>query len=97
MQESSDSQSPAWRLLTDLTGSADCLESADAREFLAALGTIPEPHCRAFDPGAEIFVARAPGRLDVFGGFADYSGSLVLQLPTAEACFAAVQVSGRFI
>ncbi|KAG2315235.1 hypothetical protein Bca52824_018357 [Brassica carinata] len=28
----------------------------------------------------EIFVARAPGRLDVMGGIADYSGSLVLQL-----------------
>ncbi|KAA8519358.1 hypothetical protein F0562_013614 [Nyssa sinensis] len=27
----------------------------------------------------EIFVARAPGRLDVMGGIADYSGSLVLQ------------------
>ena len=28
----------------------------------------------------EIFVARAPGRLDVVGGIADYSGSLVLQV-----------------
>lgn len=28
----------------------------------------------------EIFVARAPGRLDVLGGIADYSGSLVLQV-----------------
>lgn len=28
----------------------------------------------------EIFVARAPGRLDVMGGIADYSGSLVLQV-----------------
>ncbi len=27
------------------------------------------------------FTARAPGRLDVMGGIADYSGSLVLQLP----------------
>ena len=27
------------------------------------------------------FIARAPGRLDVMGGIADYSGSLVLQLP----------------
>ncbi|KAG1658768.1 hypothetical protein FOA52_001311 [Chlamydomonas sp. UWO 241] len=36
-------------------------------------------------------VARAPGRMDVMGGIADYSGSLVLQMPTAEACHAAVQ------
>jgi L-arabinokinase len=28
-------------------------------------------------------IARAPGRLDVMGGIADYSGSLVLQLPLA--------------
>ncbi|XP_057821160.2 L-arabinokinase isoform X2 [Cryptomeria japonica] len=40
-----------------------------------------------------IFVARAPGRLDVMGGVADYSGSLVLQMPIREACHAAVQTS----
>ncbi|KAK4389063.1 L-arabinokinase [Sesamum angolense] len=39
----------------------------------------------------DIFVARAPGRLDVMGGIADYSGSLVLQMPTREACHVAVQ------
>ncbi|KAL6985073.1 D-arabinose 1-dehydrogenase (NAD(P)(+)) [Sarracenia purpurea var. burkii] len=39
----------------------------------------------------EIFVARAPGRLDVVGGIADYSGSLVLQMPIREACHVAVQ------
>ncbi|HEX4996682.1 MAG TPA: galactokinase family protein [Terriglobia bacterium] len=38
-----------------------------------------------------VFVARAPGRLDVMGGIADYSGSLVLQRPIAEATFAAAQ------
>ena len=37
------------------------------------------------------FVARAPGRLDVMGGFADYSGSLTLELPIAEAAFVVVQ------
>ncbi len=36
-------------------------------------------------------MARAPGRLDVMGGIADYSGSLVLQMPVAEACHVAVQ------
>lgn len=44
-----------------------------------------------FRPDAAIAVARAPGRLDVMGGFADYSGSLVLELPIAEAAFAAAQ------
>ena len=36
-------------------------------------------------------MSRAPGRLDVMGGIADYSGSLVLQRPIAEATWAAVQ------
>lgn len=39
----------------------------------------------------DIYVARAPGRLDVVGGIADYSGSLVLQMPIREACHVAVQ------
>jgi L-arabinokinase len=36
-------------------------------------------------------VARAPGRLDVMGGIADYSGSLVLQWPIREAAYVALQ------
>ena len=32
-----------------------------------------------------VFLTRAPGRLDVMGGIADYSGSLVLQWPIHEA------------
>jgi L-arabinokinase len=38
-----------------------------------------------------IAVARAPGRLDVMGGIADYSGSLVLEMPLACATFAMTQ------
>jgi len=37
-----------------------------------------------------VFVARAPGRLDVMGGIADYSGALVLQWPIREATRVAV-------
>ena len=44
-----------------------------------------------FERGAVLSVSRAPGRLDVMGGIADYSGSLVLQRPIAEATCAAVQ------
>lgn len=36
-------------------------------------------------------MARAPGRLDVMGGIADYSGAQVLQMPIAEAAHVAVQ------
>src|SRR5271165_6692860 len=44
-----------------------------------------------FGQGVPLVVARAPGRLDVMGGIADYSGSLVLQWPIREATLVAVQ------
>lgn len=44
-----------------------------------------------FDSEAKVFITRAPGRLDVMGGIADYSGSLVLQMPIAEATHVALQ------
>src|SRR5262249_36596269 len=47
---------------------------------------------RLFDCDSDIIVTRAPGRLDVMGGIADYSGSLVLQMPIQEAAFAALQL-----
>src|SRR5919112_2215045 len=72
---------------------------ADVRDFVEALGALDRsatPELRAlFDPRAELFVARAPGRLDVMGGIADYSGSLVLELPTAEATLVALQRDGE--
>ncbi|HVZ31291.1 MAG TPA: galactokinase family protein, partial [Polyangiaceae bacterium] len=68
---------------------ADIGPVLDALDLLAAS---PDPELRtAFDARAPICVARAPGRLDVMGGFADYSGSLTLELPTAEAAYVAVQ------
>src|SRR5262245_53092063 len=50
---------------------------------------------RLFFQRGRIVTARAPGRLDVMGGIADYSGSLVLELPIAEAAFVAVQKSNQ--
>jgi galactokinase len=44
-----------------------------------------------FSPASEVVVARAPGRLDLMGGIADYSGSLVLQWPLRDATLAALQ------
>ncbi|GAY44535.1 hypothetical protein CUMW_082720, partial [Citrus unshiu] len=58
-------------------------EKRQMRERKAAAGL--------FNWEEEIFVARAPGRLDVMGGIADYSGSLVLQMPIREACHVALQ------
>src|SRR5262245_45052814 len=67
----------------------------DAAAFIETLNKLdqsPWPEaCQLFDSKAEIVVARAPGRLDVMGGIADYSGSLVLEMPILEATFAALQ------
>ncbi len=38
-----------------------------------------------FDAGQPLLIARAPGRLDVMGGIADYTGSLVCEMPLADA------------
>src|SRR5258707_12157374 len=52
-----------------------------------------------FDGSGPIVCARAPGRLDVMGGVADYSGGVVLEATLAEATFAAAQedASGNII
>lgn len=52
--------------------------------------SVPEAR-KLFDKQSELIVARAPGRLDLMGGIADYSGSLVLELPIAEATLVALQ------
>jgi galactokinase len=67
---------------------------ADVGNFIDLINAPPVELHDFFDPKADIFIARAPGRLDVMGGIADYSGSLVLEMPTAEATLAAVQKSG---
>ena len=46
---------------------------------------------READEEGPVFVARAPGRLDVMGGIADYSGALVLQWPIREATRVAIR------
>ncbi len=54
-----------------------------------------QPSLADFFAAADVVVlARAPGRLDVMGGIADYSGSLVLELPLEEAaCVAAAHTA----
>ena len=59
----------------------------DVWEFIETLNKLDT----LFEPQRELTVARAPGRLDVMGGIADYSGSLVLELPISEATFVALQ------
>ncbi|MBA2681851.1 MAG: GHMP kinase [Ktedonobacteraceae bacterium] len=63
--------------------------SADIEHFLEKLNSQKEDFFSEDEP---LFVARAPGRLDLMGGIADYSGSLVLEMPLAVATIAAVQL-----
>src|SRR5262245_56761156 len=62
---------------------------SDSARFLEVVHT----NAGFFDTSAPLVVARAPGRLDVMGGIADYSGSLVLELPLGVAAFVAAQPS----
>jgi galactokinase len=72
-----------WRV----SGSEDDgVELADALAWIDARGDF-------FDVESPLFLARAPGRLDLMGGIADYSGSLVLELPLAAATWVAAQSS----
>ena len=64
-------------------------EPADLARFTGTL----RQHADFFDRAKPVFIARAPGRLDVMGGIADYSGALVLELPLATATFVAAQRS----
>jgi L-arabinokinase len=64
---------------------------SDLHRFVEALDDGRRSAGLLFDPAREVIVARAPGRLDLMGGIADYSGSLVLQLPIAESVIVAVQ------
>lgn len=61
---------------------------APALERLEATRASASPF---IEPGRPVMIARAPGRLDVMGGIADYSGSLVLEMPLACATFALAQ------
>ncbi len=70
-------------------------DTFDLEEFLARIkrteAAILPDGSFLFGQGVPLVVARAPGRLDVLGGIADYSGSLVLQRPIREATLVAVQ------
>jgi galactokinase len=64
---------------------------SDTAPFIQSLNELPADLHHFFSPSREVCVTRAPGRLDLMGGIADYSGSLVLQLPIASATHVALQ------
>ncbi|MFA4028567.1 MAG: hypothetical protein GDYSWBUE_000577 [Candidatus Fervidibacterota bacterium] len=55
----------------------EALVRGDARSFFDGIG--------------DVIITRAPGRVDVMGGIADYSGSVVFEGNIAEACMVAIQ------
>ena len=67
----------------------------DTEDFIDSIdrlvASLPAAWRDIFNSGKELIVSRAPGRLDVMGGIADYSGSLVLQLPIEAAVHVALQ------
>jgi galactokinase len=67
-----------------MTAGGDDQELAAVHAWIAARADF-------FDAARPVLLARAPGRLDVMGGIADYAGSLVLELPLAVATWVAVQ------
>ena len=56
-----------------------------------SLSSLPAEWRDLFDTQRELILTRAPGRLDLMGGIADYSGSLVLQWPIQDAVHVALQ------
>jgi L-arabinokinase len=90
----------AMKVVGNTASEADVQRFLEKLSALAAGSTPSEPEedviARSiFDWQSEFVVSRAPGRLDVMGGIADYSGSLVLQMPIAEAAHVALQPVGR--
>ena len=70
-------------------------QAPDVYDFIHLLNNLSSHSLKTarelFSTQEELIVSRAPGRLDVMGGIADYSGSHVLEMPIAEATFVAVQ------
>jgi len=79
------------RRLSEMEASDDRASFLPALSRLAALRGDPDRRLSEFFSVAPTYVARAPGRLDVMGGIADYSGALVLQLPLARSTYVILQ------
>jgi L-arabinokinase len=80
------------RSLEQLTADGDLPWFAAALERIRSLpDSADRPVAGFLAADRSVAIARAPGRLDVMGGIADYSGSLVLEMPLACATFAVAQ------
>src|SRR5436189_190248 len=75
-----------WQIAVERSEASD-----DVRRGLSQALDAINRNSAFFDTEREITLARAPGRLDLMGGIAVYSGSLVLQMPLAVATWVAAQ------
>lgn len=83
----SDALRPASRIPEEVPDLARFASDVAARVSAGAWAR----HASDGEKDGPVFLARAPGRLDVMGGIADYSGALVLQWPIREATRVAVR------
>src|ERR1043166_2911830 len=80
------------RRLPDVRDSGDLVWFQPALDRRRALPQEADPRLRGFFAAdSPVYIARAPGRLDVMGGIADYSGACVLELPLECATAALLQ------
>ena len=79
------------RSLDDVSAAGDLTWFAPALDQLRSPANLADTAPAFLDTRTPVAIARAPGRLDVMGGIADYSGSLVLEMPLACATFAIAQ------
>ena len=78
--------------LADLRARGELRWFEPALERIAALRADPDPARSSYlDLTRPLLIGRAPGRLDLMGGIADYSGADVLELPLACSTWAALQ------
>ncbi|HPC43940.1 MAG TPA: hypothetical protein PLJ50_02255, partial [Candidatus Latescibacteria bacterium] len=61
-----------------------------SREHVVA--SLLSTHSEVLQRGKPVVISRAPARLDVMGGIADYSGAMVLEGTLAEATICGVQL-----
>ena len=74
----------------------DCSQAlADTGAFVRSLDKsiagLPDGWRNFLESQDDLVISRAPGRLDLIGGIADYSGSLVLQWPIRNAVHVAIR------
>jgi len=80
------------RQLEEIRAAGDLAWFRPALDRIRNLRTDPDPRLPGFlVAGPPLLLARAPGRLDVMGGIADYSGATVLELPLDRSVSAILQ------